>query len=432
MGTTTQTGSRWRRSVVGLLLALVVVASGCGGDDDAGNGSAGQGTTTAGESTATTGGTTTAATATTGTSATTTSPTGTSDPVGQIVDVYFSVGDGSDCGRVEGFPRPVPAGADRLELAFAELVAGPTAAEIEAGAGSLFSDETADVVRAITRTDGLVVVDFVDLRPLIPNASTSCGSMALLAQLNATGFQFDDVDRTRFRIEGSCDDFANWLQRECFDTARSGEQLDVPTNERASGSGCTPPDDGGLPDGRWFGFADEGAGAEELSFDLACWFTGTAAAAAASEDGEESPPPNDFHIRNASDRRRALTVDPLDPGGLAPGSRRPGQRRRPCPTRPGGPSRSAGSTAPGCGSTSGPGGSPASRSSTSPDRLRARPGVGPRPLCATGRPSETGNESGPPMRGASDDHHRRSSKGRRRAARGQTGLPHPTSRCTSS
>ncbi|MDH3296281.1 MAG: hypothetical protein OER95_18330, partial [Acidimicrobiia bacterium] len=49
---------------------------------------------------------------------------------------------------------------------------------------------------------------------------------------------------------------------------------------------------------------------DELSFDLACWFTGDAATVAAAEDGEESPPPNDFHIRNDSDRLRTLAVDP--------------------------------------------------------------------------------------------------------------------------
>ena len=223
--------------------------------------------------------------------------------------MYFSVGDGADCAEVQSYPRPLPAGADPLEFALSQLVAGPTGAEADAGAGSFFSDQTADAIASVTRSDGLVVVDLVDVRSLLNNASTSCGSEALLAQLNGTAFQFDDVDRTRYRIEGSCDEFANWLQRECFDTDRSGNQLDVPTVERASGSGCSPPPGDALPDGRWFGFVDQ-ADDGQLSFDLACWFTGTAAAAAAAEDGEESPPPNDFHIRNDSDRLRTLPVDP--------------------------------------------------------------------------------------------------------------------------
>jgi len=48
-----------------------------------------------------------------------------------------------------------------------------------------------------------------------------------------------------------------------------------------------------------------------MSFDLACWFTGTAAADAALEARDESPPPNDYYIRNDTDRVRAMPVDPL-------------------------------------------------------------------------------------------------------------------------
>lgn len=224
------------------------------------------------------------------------------------VQVFFSVGDGSDCTQVEAFDR-VTAFDDPIRAAFVELVGGPTREETAAGAGSFFSAETAGMVSSVALADGLLVVDFVDARSLLPNASTSCGSAALLAQLDNTAFQFPAVERVRYRIEGSCDEFANWLQRECFDVDRAGQQLDVPTNERASGSGCTPPPGEGLPDGRWFGLV-EAADGGLLSFDLACWFVGTAAEAAASEDGEESPPPNDYHVRNANNRVRTLPVNP--------------------------------------------------------------------------------------------------------------------------
>ena len=70
--------------------------------------------------------------------------------------------------------------------------------------------------------DGLLVVDYDDIRSVIPNASTTCGSMALLAQLTTTAFQFDDVERVRYEIEGSCDTFAGWLQRECMEYSRDG------------------------------------------------------------------------------------------------------------------------------------------------------------------------------------------------------------------
>ncbi len=239
---------------------------------------------------------------------TTSVATSTTEPGGQPVDVFFAVGEGADCGAVQAFSRDIFDPVDLYRSTFLLLVAGPSELETAAGAGSFFSAETADVIKSAVLTDGLLRVDFTDIRTLIPNASTSCGSEALLAQLNGTAFQFPEVERTRFLIEGSCGDFANWLQRECFDTDRSGLQRAVPINEQAGGAGCTPASTETLPAGRWYGFIAD-ANADELSFDLACWFTGTAAEAAASENGAESPPPNDYYVRNDSDRLRTHVVD---------------------------------------------------------------------------------------------------------------------------
>jgi hypothetical protein len=288
--------------ILGIVLALLFLAA-CGDGDESADPS-----TTTSESTTSQPSTSESTTSSTATSTSDTASSASTDPTGPTVMIYFSTGDGSDCGAVDSFVRTVTDDVDLYLSAFEELVSGPTAAELADGAGSFFSSATADTARSAVLTDGLLVVDFDDLRPLIPNASTSCGSEALLAQLNGTAFQFDGVERTRFLIEGSCGDFANWLQRECFETDRSGRQLDLPVVERADGSGCTPASVDTLPAGRWFGFIAD-VQPEELSFDLACWFTGSAAVEAAAEDGEESPPPNDYHIRNENDRVRVHPVD---------------------------------------------------------------------------------------------------------------------------
>ncbi len=80
------------------------------------------------------------------------------------------------------------------------------------------------------------------------------------------------------------------------------------TNDLASGSGCKPGSEGGLPDGEWYGYLAD-VSSSEVEFDLACWFSGDAAVTAASEDGAESPPPNDYYIRNQSEALRSLAVD---------------------------------------------------------------------------------------------------------------------------
>lgn len=110
-------------------------------------------------------------------------------------------------------PRAV--GGTPLTTALHELVAGPTAAERERGLTSWFSDSTRQVLRRVRLEDGFLVVDFVDLPRLIPGASSSAGSEALLASLDSTVFQFETVDSVEYRLEGSCAEFWEWLQRGC-------------------------------------------------------------------------------------------------------------------------------------------------------------------------------------------------------------------------
>ena len=293
-----------------LLLGLALVVAACG----SGSGSDDTSTTPPPASdtspTSTAPPTSTSATATTDAPTTTGSSTTTAPNVTEgTIEVFFSVGDGSDCAEVAGFERQIASGLDPLLVALQLLVAGPTPEEGAAGAGSFFSSATADAVRTVALIEGSLVVDFRDVRAVMNNASTSCGSEALLAQLNSTVFQFSEVERVRFEIDGSCDIFSNWLQRECEHYTRDGATpAPVDLNDRALGSGCAP-GDGQLPDGRWFGYVSA-ADSSALTFDLACFFVGSAAAEAATEDGEESPPPNDYYVRNASDLLRAVAVSP--------------------------------------------------------------------------------------------------------------------------
>lgn len=139
----------------------------------------------------------------------------------KTVSLFFSTGDGTDCSEVTGFRR----GADRVRAPIGftldRLVEGPTEIEQHLGASSFFSDDTSDSIRSINlKSDGLLIVDFKDIRPVIPNASSSCGSGALLSSLNSTVFQFSEVDRVRYQIDGSCDTFFEWLQRDCNDVDR--------------------------------------------------------------------------------------------------------------------------------------------------------------------------------------------------------------------
>ncbi len=195
------------------LVVLVLVVAACG-EADVGSSST--------SSIPDTSSTTTLATTTTevGTTTTLETTTTTERVGGQIVQVWFEAENQSDCSNVTAFDRPIDETAAPIETVFELLVAGPTAGETAEGAGSYFSDETAGMLRSVNFDNGLLTVDFDDLRPVIPNASTSCGSFSLIAQLNSTAFQFPEVERATYQIEASCDTFFNWLQRDCEEYPR--------------------------------------------------------------------------------------------------------------------------------------------------------------------------------------------------------------------
>jgi spore germination protein GerM len=112
--------------------------------------------------------------------------------------------------------RAAPAGGPTLEAALGQLLRGPTQSERAAGIHSWFSDTTAGALRSAAVDDaGHAVVDFADLRPLIPNASTSAGSAMLLRELNGTVFELPAVQSVEYRIEGNCARFWEWLQYPC-------------------------------------------------------------------------------------------------------------------------------------------------------------------------------------------------------------------------
>jgi hypothetical protein len=99
-----------------------------------------------------------------------------------------------------------------LAGALRALLRGPTAAERRAGYGGWFSARTAGMLRSVSITRGVARIDFADFSRRIPNASSSCGSALLLAQLDRTAMQFPTVRRTVYSFAGDVEAFYAWLQ----------------------------------------------------------------------------------------------------------------------------------------------------------------------------------------------------------------------------
>lgn len=138
----------------------------------------------------------------------------------QTITVYFSnlekAGDQeTDCSLVYGVERTVPRTYTTARTALRQLFQGPTQEEIDAGYSSMFSSETADILIGVRVENGVAYVNLNDIRELIPNASTSCGSQAFFAQVEETLTQFDTIDGVIFAIEGNPETFYEWMQIGC-------------------------------------------------------------------------------------------------------------------------------------------------------------------------------------------------------------------------
>lgn len=129
------------------------------------------------------------------------------------VAVFAPRGVGGDCSRVLPLRRTVP-GPQLLRGAMQALLAGPTRAERARGYGGWFSARTAGHLRSVRISGHVAYVDFRSFASHVPNASTSCGSTLLLAQLDRTATQFPTVKRAVYSFGGSRSAFYEWLQRE--------------------------------------------------------------------------------------------------------------------------------------------------------------------------------------------------------------------------
>lgn len=130
-----------------------------------------------------------------------------------VVSIYAPRDVSNSCARVLPL-RHVVEGPALLKYAMQALLAGPTKAERARGYGGWFSAKTAGHLRDVRIVHGVASIDFRSFARDIPNASTSCGSALLLAQLDSTAKQFSTVRRTIYSFNGSRHAFYEWLQRE--------------------------------------------------------------------------------------------------------------------------------------------------------------------------------------------------------------------------
>jgi hypothetical protein len=121
----------------------------------------------------------------------------------------------TDCAVTYGVERAIPANADPVRVKLELLFGGPSASERSLGYSSMFSDQTKGILNRVKVINKVAYVDIKDIRSIIPNASSSCGSAALLAQIEETLKHNRDIDKVIVAINGNPETFYDWLQLGC-------------------------------------------------------------------------------------------------------------------------------------------------------------------------------------------------------------------------
>jgi spore germination protein GerM len=135
------------------------------------------------------------------------------------IKLYFSnsklSGNNSDCNKSYPVERTISKTPAIATAALHQLFLGPTAEEVSKGYSSLFSDKTRSILRSVEIANSVAYVNLVDIRQIIPNASTSCGAASFLAQTGATLKQFSTIKKVIYAIDGKTSTFYKWLQIGC-------------------------------------------------------------------------------------------------------------------------------------------------------------------------------------------------------------------------
>lgn len=161
----------------------------------------------------------------------------------EFAQVFFGKSaDMQDCSAVSPVRRELDVDTTKPEQTadalLQSLLAGPTSEEKQQGYTSLFSGQTEDALRdAIIRGD-TAYVNLKDIRQTIPNASSSCGSAQMLAEVNQTLRQIPGVSRVILAIDGNVKTFYDWIQMGC---SADNDQCDasVFTKDRGTATGAS-------------------------------------------------------------------------------------------------------------------------------------------------------------------------------------------------
>lgn len=120
----------------------------------------------------------------------------------------------NDCASVFGVPRKIENYSKETGVLL-ELLKGPTDEEKENGLTSLFSEATTFALNSLSISGGVAAVNMADISAIIPEAKSDCGRKSLISSVEKTLYQFDNINKVVFAINGNPKKFYDWVGMGC-------------------------------------------------------------------------------------------------------------------------------------------------------------------------------------------------------------------------
>lgn len=118
-----------------------------------------------------------------------------------------------DCNKVFPVSRNIPKTKAVAKAALYELFKGTTKEEEALGYGAIPASETNGILKSINVRNGAAYVNFTKLVfDQMGTATTSCGGGQYFGMIEKTLTQFPTIKKVYYAIEGSTDDFYEWVQ----------------------------------------------------------------------------------------------------------------------------------------------------------------------------------------------------------------------------
>ncbi|HBB03143.1 MAG: Spore germination protein-like protein Gmad2 [Candidatus Peregrinibacteria bacterium GW2011_GWF2_38_29] len=121
----------------------------------------------------------------------------------------------TDCGAVFATERNMPKNKNLTEIALKELFKGPLTGEKSLGYSSPFSSETSNILQGIKIENKTAYINLIDIRKLMPNVTTSCGSAQFMSEIEKTVKYNTGVENIVIAIDKNPKTFYEWMQIGC-------------------------------------------------------------------------------------------------------------------------------------------------------------------------------------------------------------------------